>query len=706
MIRKRSWKKLLAGVLVMCLVAITMSPITDAKAEEEVAKEAAEVAGIDVTAEESSESEAKTELNAAETVASTAVGCSYRTHVQDIGWQNFVKDGAISGTEGQSLRLEGIEIKLDNAESDLGIEYQTQVQNIGWQGFKSGGSMSGTSGESLRLEAIQIRLTGASAGKYDIYYQVHSQNFGWLDWASNGKSAGTEGLSLKLEAIKIMILPKGTPAPGSTDQSFLTGNIHCTYRTHVQNIGWQDWQGDGQLSGTTGKGLNLEGIEIKLNDSGYAVGIEYQTHIQNIGWQDWKNNGVLSGTTGEALRLEAIKIRLTGADAKMCDLYYQVHAQNFGWLDWAQADESAGTEGLSYRLEGIKIMILPKGSPAPGATNLPFLTGNIRSTYRTHIQNIGWQGWQENGQLSGTVGNNLRLEGIEIKLNDSDYDVGIEYQTHIQNIGWQDWKSEGETSGTEERGLQLEAIRMQLTGSDAKMCDLYYLVSVGNLGWLNWSKNGELAGTEGMSLKLEAIRILILPKGSPAPGPTEQPLGSITRLVNKNHSIPSNYVPSDLVWVNLPSTRSTQLRSVAAQGLAQLFQAASANGLNLYCCSGYRSYETQAGLYQWNVDTYGVQGAELVSARPGMSEHQLGLAMDVTSASVGYDLLESFGSTAEGRFIKENAHKYGFIVRYAEGKTNITGYAYEPWHLRYLGVDAATAIYNSGKTMEEFYGIY
>ncbi|HAZ06415.1 MAG TPA: D-alanyl-D-alanine carboxypeptidase [Acetobacterium sp.] len=179
---------------------------------------------------------------------------------------------------------------------------------------------------------------------------------------------------------------------------------------------------------------------------------------------------------------------------------------------------------------------------------------------------------------------------------------------------------------------------------------------------------------------------------------------SITTLVNKNHSISASYIPSDLVTVDLPSTRDTQLRSVAADGLTKLFKAAESAGLELYCCSGYRSYETQSELYAWNVDTYGVDGAELVSARPGMSEHQLGLAMDVTSATVGFDLLESFGATPEGQFIKDNAHKYGFIVRYPQGKTDITGYAYEPWHLRYLGVDVATAIYNSGKTMEEYYG--
>ncbi|KNZ42365.1 M15 family metallopeptidase [Acetobacterium bakii] len=179
----------------------------------------------------------------------------------------------------------------------------------------------------------------------------------------------------------------------------------------------------------------------------------------------------------------------------------------------------------------------------------------------------------------------------------------------------------------------------------------------------------------------------------------------ITQVVNKNHSISADFKPDDLVSVDLPSTRDTQLREVAATALTGLFGAAETKGLELFCCSGYRSYETQAELYAWNVETYGVEGAELVSARPGMSEHQMGLAMDVTSASAGFDLLESFGSMPEGQFIKENAHKYGFIIRYPEGKTNITGYAYEPWHLRYVGVDVATDIYSSGKTMEEYYGV-
>ncbi|URN83849.1 S8 family serine peptidase [Acetobacterium wieringae] len=154
--------------------------------------------------------------------SSDTVGSTYRTHVQNIGWQDWKSDGQSSGTSGQSLRLEGIEIKMNNLGNDLGIEYQTHVQNIGWQGFKRDGQTSGTFGQSLRLEAIQIRLTGAAATSYDVYYRVHSQNYGWLDWAKNGGSSGTQGKSLRLEAIEIRIVPKGAAAPGSTSRPFVS----------------------------------------------------------------------------------------------------------------------------------------------------------------------------------------------------------------------------------------------------------------------------------------------------------------------------------------------------------------------------------------------------------------------------------------------------------------------------------------------------
>lgn len=143
---------------------------------------------------------------------STPVGTvSYSTQIQDIGWQQAVSNGAISGTTGQALRLEAIKINLDGFPEAGSIEYRSHIQNKGWEpGFKSAGEISGTVGEGLRLEAIEIRLTGAMAEKYDVYYQVHAKNFGWLNWAKNGDPAGTEGQSLRLEAIRIQVVPKGT----------------------------------------------------------------------------------------------------------------------------------------------------------------------------------------------------------------------------------------------------------------------------------------------------------------------------------------------------------------------------------------------------------------------------------------------------------------------------------------------------------------
>ncbi|WKY48996.1 hypothetical protein Q5O24_06675 [Eubacteriaceae bacterium ES3] len=145
--------------------------------------------------------------------------CSYQTHVENIGWQGFVSNGEMSGTEGQSLRLEGIKIELEDQEN-IGVEYSTHVQNIGWQDFVSDGAMSGTEGQALRLEAIKINLTGDDADNYDIYYQVHAQNFGWLDWAKNGEAAGTAGFGYRLEAIRIVVVAKGEAVPGNTQDPF------------------------------------------------------------------------------------------------------------------------------------------------------------------------------------------------------------------------------------------------------------------------------------------------------------------------------------------------------------------------------------------------------------------------------------------------------------------------------------------------------
>lgn len=179
-------------------------------------------------------------------------------------------------------------------------------------------------------------------------------------------------------------------------------------------------------------------------------------------------------------------------------------------------------------------------------------------------------------------------------------------------------------------------------------------------------------------------------------------------LVNKNYALDSSYAPSDLVLPNVlalghEQNKTIYLREEASQHLEQLFSAAEQEaGLIFLARSGYRSYETQVSLYQRYVYQNGQEAADRFSARAGHSEHQTGLAIDVTADSVNGQLTTEFGKTAEGIWLKDNAHRFGYIIRYLEGRESETGYQYEPWHIRYVGVEAATEIYQNNWILEQY----
>lgn len=184
---------------------------------------------------------------------------------------------------------------------------------------------------------------------------------------------------------------------------------------------------------------------------------------------------------------------------------------------------------------------------------------------------------------------------------------------------------------------------------------------------------------------------------------------SITALVNKELSLPSDYIPEDLVIPNVYFNISyfdekKQLRSEAAKALEELFGAAVEENLALCAISGYRSYQRQYDIFTNNVLTKGMDHTSKFSAVPGYSEHQTGLSMDVSTKSVNYRIDSSFAETPEGKWLAKNAHLYGYIIRYPEGKSNITGYSYESWHIRYVGKDLAAFLYKNDLTLEEFYG--
>ncbi|MDD2371602.1 MAG: D-alanyl-D-alanine carboxypeptidase family protein [Firmicutes bacterium] len=156
-------------------------------------------------------------------------------------------------------------------------------------------------------------------------------------------------------------------------------------------------------------------------------------------------------------------------------------------------------------------------------------------------------------------------------------------------------------------------------------------------------------------------------------------------VVNKTYALPSTYNPG------LSATTTSAFNTMKT--------AAAKDGINLFIVSGYRSYSYQAGLYNRYVERSGQAEADRYSARPGHSEHQTGLAIDLNSAD------SSFAGTKEAIWLANNSYKYGFIVRYPKGKESVTGYMYEPWHMRFLGVESATKVFNSGLCLEEFLNI-
>lgn len=176
-------------------------------------------------------------------------------------------------------------------------------------------------------------------------------------------------------------------------------------------------------------------------------------------------------------------------------------------------------------------------------------------------------------------------------------------------------------------------------------------------------------------------------------------------LVNKKNSLPYDYVPAGMIVPNVTFSFEGYdprklMRSEAANALKRLFIQASKENIRLTGVSAYRSYDRQAEIFRRNI--LASPYANLTSARPGESEHQTGLVIDVSSPSVNNSLTQSFANTREGQWLAKNAPEYGFIIRFPKGKEAITGYLYEPWHIRYVGQSAARQIAAGNLTLEEY----
>lgn len=187
-------------------------------------------------------------------------------------------------------------------------------------------------------------------------------------------------------------------------------------------------------------------------------------------------------------------------------------------------------------------------------------------------------------------------------------------------------------------------------------------------------------------------------------------MNSYARLINREHLLPPSYLPKDLVEVTFPfcappGDSKKLMRKEAADMASLLFAQANWDHMELVGVSGYRSYERQKELYEKRMKSLGDFEENRYIAPPGGSEHQSGLALDVSCARIDYELIEEFATTPEGKWLTKNAPLFGFILRYPSHKTEITGYAWEPWHIRYVTRSLALYLTLTGQTLEEFYMI-
>ena len=374
------------------------------------------------------------------------------------------------------------------------ILYKTHVERIGWQNYSQNGGMAGTTGKALRLEGIKIKLENQEYDG-DVEYRTHIESIGWeKTYKKNDEMSGTKGRALRLEAIEINLTEE------------MANHYDIYYRVHAENFGWLGWARNGEKSGTAGYAYRLEGIEIKLVEKGQ----EFQKYGEKVAFIDRnavsqvklnKTNTTLE--VGEEEQLTATITPSTATNKK---------------ITWTSSNEGIVTvtngkiKGIS---EGTATITASSNNGKTSTCNVEVTGATQKVEYKTHVENIGWENkYKKNGEMSGTSGKALRLEGIKIRLKNYPYTGDIEYRTHIENIGWEkNFKKNDEMSGTSGRALRLEAIEIKLTGEMANHYDIYYRVHAENFGWLGWARNGERAGTAGYAYRLEGIEIKLVEKG-------------------------------------------------------------------------------------------------------------------------------------------------------------------------------------------------
>jgi uncharacterized protein YjdB len=298
----------------------------------------------------------------------TSPNITVTAHVGKLGWEPAVDNQMISGTVGQNIKMEGVNLSITNTSLSGDIVYRAHVGNVGWQPAVKNGELGGTAGQARQLEAIQIALTGELANGHDVYYRTHISSRGWLPWTKNGLTAGSVGANLAIEALQVAILPKSAPLtvgngvynPANLVLPSLSpsATVVLSYSAHAANIGWMPLVTDGATAGTTGQSRAIEAIKLSgLN--GLSGSVVCEAHMFGIGWSNFSTAEVC-GTTGQSRPLEALKLKLTGDISAQYELHYRVHAAGIGWMDWVKDGELAGTTGQSRKLEAVEIKLVSR----------------------------------------------------------------------------------------------------------------------------------------------------------------------------------------------------------------------------------------------------------------------------------------------------------------------------------------------------------
>lgn len=390
------------------------------------------------------------------------------------------------------------------------IEYTAYVENDGWQNWATNSNIAGTEGQGKQIEGINMRLTGELANDYNLYYRVHVQILGWLPWAANGNAAGTLGYGYRIEAIEAQLVHHSQQGP-STGDSYVEKAPTILANTHVARKGWLGEENASIQTGTTGEGLSIQALQLRLSNNAYGGGLSYQSHLAHRGWEsNWSQNGETSGTVGLSLSMQAIRIKLTGTISNYYDIYYRVHSQHFGWLDWAKNGEAAGTQGYSYRAEAIQVRLIEKGKPSPGQTARSFRVAPPKITVEGHVSHVGWVSRNRLTNSINYTNQNKQFEAIRAHLENNTLSGNIRYDSHISTSGWTNPVENGAISGSVGYSRALQAFSFQLTEELANHYDIYYRSFVRSKGWLGWASNGQKSGSVGMSLPVEAIEVTIV----------------------------------------------------------------------------------------------------------------------------------------------------------------------------------------------------